>query len=132
MEYGRVQFSKATYFSYESYQSVRVELNRVFGFDGYLSATFSTFDGSAIGNVDYVPVNGQIVEWQDAEQDAKFFDIVLIDDAVYEANDELFYVLLGNVSMNGTIYEPLGNATIHIQGISDGRLNKNMALYYLY
>jgi CSLREA domain-containing protein len=96
---GQIQFASTNYAVAENAagQVAVIDLTRVGGSDGSISATFTTADGSAGAGSDYTAVN-QTVTFNDGET-SKTVNVPITDDSVYEG-DETVSLALSSTTTN--------------------------------
>lgn len=107
---GTLQFSASNYTASEDAGNITVTVTRRGGSDGTVTVTYSTSDGSAAANSDYVPTSGTLTFGPG--EVTKSFTVGLIDDPSAEP-DEAFIVTLSNPSGGATLASP-SSATIMI------------------
>ncbi|WP_230627669.1 choice-of-anchor M domain-containing protein [Roseiconus lacunae] len=86
---GQIQFDASSYSVDESTNTASIDVIRTGGSDGRISVDYATSDGSAVAELDYTAVSGQIV-FADG-QTRKTIEIPILDDATAEG-DESFGV----------------------------------------
>lgn len=110
---GTLQFSTAAASVAENAGSVRVYVNRVGGAAGAASVSYATANGTATAGADYTAASGTLT-WADQDNEQKYVDIAILDNAVYEG-DEVFYV-----NLSGATGAALGNPmTIAVTIVDD-------------
>ncbi len=97
---GQFQFSASSFTASETNTTAQFTILRTGGSEGAVSVDFSTADGTAVADLDYVPTEGTL-EFADGETNVTFtFEI--IDDQIFETNETVRLVLSN----------PQGGATI--------------------
>jgi hypothetical protein len=81
--------------------TARVTVSRINGSDGEVSVFYSTSSATAVAGVDYATTSGTLV-WANADNNTKFIDIPVIDDATHESTE----------TFNLTISSPTGGANL--------------------
>ncbi len=95
-EFGQLRFRQAAYSVAENGAVLIVEVLRVGGADGAVSARVSSRDGSAEAGSDYGAVS-EVVSWANNEAGARQISIPILDDATVE-NNERFTLTLSEFS----------------------------------
>jgi len=85
----------------ESAGSVTITATRTGGFDGAVSAGYTTADGTAKAPADYGAAAG-VLNWADQDGAAKSFPVSIVNDTLIE----------GNETFTATLSNPLGGATL--------------------
>ncbi|HMO04173.1 MAG TPA: glycoside hydrolase family 31 protein [Kiritimatiellia bacterium] len=81
-----LQFEWPTYALPENSAFLRAYVTRTGSATGAVSVAFATANGSATAGADYVATNGTL-SWAAGDLAAKFIDVVLTDDTIYEGNE---------------------------------------------
>ena len=89
---GTIQFSSATIATTENSNSVRVLVGRLGGASGVAGVSYHTSNGTAVAGLDFTATSGTL-NWTNNDATEKFFDVPLINNAVYE-QVETFTVVL--------------------------------------
>ena len=98
---GIIEFISSSYTAYESASAMTFHITRSYGTTGFVSALFTTIDGTAISGSDYTGSRSTI-SWNNGESDIKTIDIVLEgEDNVMDGN-KVFTGSLSNV-VNGIL-----------------------------
>ena len=84
---GTLQFKSATYTMSEIGSSVRIWVSRTGRSSGAASVNYATFNGTATAGSDYAATSGTL-NWSDGDATDKSFDVTIIDDDVYEDNEQ--------------------------------------------
>ncbi|KER33411.1 hypothetical protein T265_00721 [Opisthorchis viverrini] len=103
----RIFFNPGHYTVMENVGTFPITVSRVGGdLDAVVSVNYSTVDGTAVADEDYVPVSGVLVF--KAGETHKQFSITIIDDDIFE-EDEHFTVILTDPTVvhSNTFVEPL-------------------------
>jgi hypothetical protein len=108
---GQIQFSSATYQTYQDAGSVTITINRVDGASGATSVTYTTTDGTAQAGTDYTQTSGTL-NWADGDAAAKSFTVPIIDHGV-TSGSVYFGVTFLTISGLATIGTP-ASATVTI------------------
>ncbi len=108
---GAIQFSSSNYNVNENSGDVLITVIRIGGSSGAINVNYATIDGTAIANIDYVPVNGTL-NWVDGEAGEKTFKITIKDNSFVEPN-KTFNLVLSNPT-DGAILGTLSSATVTI------------------
>lgn len=106
-----VKFAWPTYSVSETSNFVRIYVDRQGEATGSISVAYSTANGTAMAGQDYTTNNG-VLNWTSGDLTSKFFDVVLLDDSVYEGN-ETFTATLSDPS--GAILGSPSTTTVTIQ-----------------
>eukprot|EP00899_Mesostigma_viride_P022317 jgi/Mesvir1/326/Mv22734-RA.1 len=91
--HGYLEFDAPTYSCDEGDGFVAVTVIRSGGSTGRVTIQFSTLDGSAMADVDYVPITNRELVWEDGDEGPKVVCVEIVDDTFYEP-DETFSVVL--------------------------------------
>ena len=98
---GIIEFISSSYTAYESASAMTFHITRSYGTNGFVSAVFTTIDGTAISGSDYTGSRSTI-SWNNGENDIKTIDIVLGgEDGVIDGN-KIFTGSLSDV-VNGIL-----------------------------
>ncbi len=97
---GALQFTTAAFSANENGGAATITIARTGGSTGEVSAAFATGTGSALANIDYVPINGTVT-FAEGET-SKSFTVVLLDD----------FNLDGTKMLNLTLRTPIGGAIL--------------------
>lgn len=100
---GQFQFSASSFTVSETNVTAEFTVTRTGGSEGAVSVDFSTADGSALAEQDYVPTEGTL-DFADGETSATF-SFEVIDDDIFETNETVRLVLSN----------PVGGATLGSQ-----------------
>ncbi len=98
-----MQFEWPTYSLSETSSFVRVYVTRTGTATGALSVAYATANGTATAGSDYFATNGTL-NWAIGDLAGKFVDVYLVDDLVYEGNEN-FSIQLSNAN-GGTLGSP--------------------------
>ena len=107
---GTLALKSATYSVTEMDGVVRLAVSRSDGSFGAASVTYNTANGSATAGSDYTVTSGTL-SWTDGDDADKYIDVPILDDAVYEG-DEQFTVTLSGAT-GATLGSP-ASATVTI------------------
>ncbi|MBK7997668.1 MAG: putative Ig domain-containing protein [Verrucomicrobia bacterium] len=100
---GQFQFSAATFTVSETNSTAEFTITRSGGSEGAVTVDFSTADGTAMADADYVPTEGTL-DFAEGETSVTFtFEV--IDDSVFETNE----------TIRLTLSNPTGGATLGSQ-----------------
>ena len=108
---GLVQVNPLEYFVDENEGTAVVTVERLGGTTGAVSVDFTTVDGTATANTDYLPASGTL-NWADGDNADQTVAITVIDDGDQEI-DEAFNLLLSNPT-GGALLGLNNTATVNI------------------
>ena len=93
---GLLQFKTSAVLIQENIGKVRVYVSRTDGSSGEASVNYSTSDGTALANSDYIAQSGTFY-WGDGDTSDKYLDVSITNDTIYES-EESFTISLSNAS----------------------------------
>ncbi len=118
---GTIGFVSAAQSVNEDQNSPSIQLQRTLGFDGPVTVTLNTVDGTASAGVDYSPISNQVVSWADGDQSIKTVDLSLVNDEEVEL-DETFTATLSNVTGGGALGQSSSLITIVNDDLDPGSI----------
>ncbi|MDH7503437.1 MAG: Calx-beta domain-containing protein, partial [Verrucomicrobiota bacterium] len=93
---GTIAFTSASFGANENAGFVRLTVSRTGGSDGAATVTYAAVEGTAKAGQDYTAVGGTL-SWASGDAQDKYIDVPLLNDSVYEGNEQ-FSVVLSNAS----------------------------------
>jgi hypothetical protein len=99
--HGVISFVDSSYTVAEDAGVATVVVQRAGSSDGRVTAVYTTVQGTATSNVDYRAKQGRLV-WEDGDSSDKEINITLLEDDLFESNEEFVVVL----------YDPTGGAIL--------------------
>lgn len=120
-EPGSISFVSSSMSVDETQGTVQIQLQRMNGFDGSVSVTLNSLNGSAIAGADYVAISNQVISWADGDQFLKSVSLTLIDDNDVEP-DESFSLSLSNATGGVNIGAPNATVTIGSDDVGAGTI----------
>ncbi len=108
---GSIRFAEGASTVNEAAGIKALELQRIGGSDGAVSATFSTANGSATAGQDYTATT-TVVNWGDGDSSSKNVTVMILEDTLDEAN-ETVALSLSNPTGGASLGNP-ANATLTI------------------
>ncbi|NLH73129.1 MAG: hypothetical protein GX456_08765, partial [Verrucomicrobia bacterium] len=93
---GTIAFASSSFGANENAGFVRLTVSRTGGSDGAATVTYATVEGSAKAGQDYTATSGTL-SWASGDAQDKYIDVPLLNDTVYEGNEQ-FSVVLSNAS----------------------------------
>ena len=91
---GTLRFKSAAHTVSEGGGSTRILVSRIGGSYGTASFNYDTSSGTATAGSDYTAVSGRL-NWSDGDTADKSFDVPIINDSVYEGNEQFTANLSG-------------------------------------
>jgi len=108
-----LQLSSSSYSVAQTAGTVQVNVNRVAGSTGAVSATYSTANGTAVAGTDYTAVSGTL-QWASGETATKSFTVP-VKNSVPFTGTKTFSVALSHPSTGATVGTP-GTASVSVAG----------------
>jgi hypothetical protein len=96
---GAIEFTMSSYTVNEGSGTASIDVTRLGGSDGSISATFSTADDTAHAPADYTAVTNQTITYADGETGTKTVNVSIVNDGFYEG-DETVNLSLSTTSIN--------------------------------
>jgi Leucine-rich repeat (LRR) protein/ribosomal protein L35AE/L33A len=125
---GTLQFKKAKYEVNENGGSVEITVTRINGSDGAISVDYATSDGTAMAGEDYGASSGTL-NWSHGDASDKTFTVDILDDTIFEDDDETFNLTLTNATGGATIGEPRTAVVTIIDNDEPGTVQFSSATY---
>ncbi len=91
---GTIQFSSDTPAATENSNSVRVIVSRLGGSSGAAGVSYHTSNGTAVAGSDFTATSGTF-SWTNNDSAEKFFDVAVVNDALYEQTESFTVILSG-------------------------------------
>ncbi|MEW6158499.1 MAG: putative Ig domain-containing protein [Verrucomicrobiota bacterium] len=101
---GNIQVESEAYTIAENGGSIEIKLLRINGSAGQVSVELATEDGAAMSGADYQQTNAMVV-WPDGDSSPKSVAIPILDDLVFEGNEQ-FQVALRSPSGGASLVSP--------------------------
>jgi YVTN family beta-propeller protein len=110
---GQLQFSSANYSVDENGVSATISVTRTAGSEGTVAVDFATSDGTATAGQDYTLSSGTLTF--DPDVTSQTFNVAILEDSLFE----------GNETINLTLQNPEGGATLGAQSVSTLTITDN-------
>jgi hypothetical protein len=109
---GQVEFSAATYQTFEDAGNITVTVERLGGTNGATSVNYNTTNVTAAAGTDYTATNGTL-SWEDGDGTAKTFQVPILDGGIMTGASVKFSVTFLRVTGTAAIGSP-AQATVTI------------------
>ena len=109
---GAIQFASTTYEADENGGSAIITVSRLGGSNGAVGVEYATSDGLGVEGVHYMAARGNL-NWQDGDDAAKSFSVIIIDNSTAEADDKTINLTLSSPS-GGAVLGPQNTAVLTV------------------